>query len=151
MKNKKGIQELISMTGFLSIFVFYTMRHASIDVKIAISGITTIIFLAAFVCTICISKYRKAAGMAFVGVLLGIALIFGTYLEFKNINNGFYIIILLLLFISIAIVSYRTAVKSGDIEAIERVKKNVIKFFICIGLLILLIAGLFIYDSLTKV
>lgn len=141
-KNKEDLQKITSMLGFVGVLVFYITNHASFPMQMIMGGVLTTIGLLVSICTICIQKYRKAAGFMFIFFLIGAVITFGTYLDFINVNNGFnegfLDIIMLLLFISIFIFPYRAAVKSRDTEAIKKVKKDLIKFLICIGILLLI-------------
>ena len=151
MKDKKIVQKLTGMAGFLTIFMLYIMRHSSVYGKLVMSVIGSIVFLILFVCTICIPKYRKNMRFAFLGVLLGATWLFVNYSELKNINNDFLLIIIPILFTLIAIESYRTVAKTGNIEAIKVVRKNVMIFFILIGVILLIVAAIYIYNLINGI
>lgn len=151
MKDKKLVQKLTGMIGFLTIFMLYIMRHSSTYCKLGMSVIGSIILLILFVCTICIPKYRKNMGFAFLGMILGVAWLFMNYSELKNINNNFLIIIIPILFTLIAIESYRTVAKTGNVEAIKVVRKNVMIFFILMGVILLIVAAIYIYNLINGI
>jgi hypothetical protein len=151
MKDKKIAQKLTGMAGFLTILMLYIMRHSSNIGKLEIYEILTIITLFMFVGTICIPKYRKLAVMAFLFLLLGATLIFTSYSELKNIDNNFGVIIIPILITLGVIESYRIVAKTGNIEAIKVVRKNAIIFFILMGVILLIVATIYIYNLINGI
>jgi hypothetical protein len=144
-KNKKKMQSIVSIAGFLSILMLCTMNHASPHMRLITGGVLTIIALLAFICTMCIQKLRKVAGIMFICFLMPAVATLGTYLDLKNVDSKFLLIIAAILSISLAIVSYRIADKSGNTELIIQVKKGIMIFTISgvVLLLMLIIVKVF--------
>ena len=140
-KNKKKIEGIGSITGFISIWMFYTMKHASPHAKVTTGVVLTIIILLIFIGSICTKDkgLRNFSGAMFVILLMGIVATLGNYLDLKGVDDNFLVIIIAILFIAAPIMSYRAAVKSGDVKLMRKSKRAIIGIPICIVLIILVI------------
>ncbi|WPC41631.1 hypothetical protein [Clostridium sp. JS66] len=139
LKNKKKIEGIGSITGFISIWMFYTMRHASPHAKVTTGVVLTIIILLIFICSICTKGSRNFSGAMFVLLLMGIVGTLSNYLDLKNVDHKFLLIIIAILFIAAPVMSYRAAVRSGDVELMRKSKRAIIGVPICIVLMIIII------------
>jgi hypothetical protein len=135
-KNKKNIG---SIAGFMSILMFYIMRHSSPYAKLIMIGVFVTIILLVFIHGICTKKLGNSAGPMFILLLMGVVAMLGNYLDLKNIDDNFLLIIAAILFLALPIMTYRAAVKSGDVESMRKSKKSIIGITICIVLMIIII------------
>ncbi|WPC41627.1 hypothetical protein [Clostridium sp. JS66] len=132
-KNKKNIG---SIAGFMSILMFYIMSHSSPYAKLIMIGVFVTIILLVFIQGICTKKLGNSAGPMFILLLMGVVAMLGNYLDLKNIDDNFLLIIAAILFLALPIMTYRTAVKSGDVESIRKSKQFFVKISLAIGLMI---------------
>jgi hypothetical protein len=135
-KNKKNIG---SIAGFMSILMFYIMRHSSPYAKLIMIGVFVTIILLVFIHGICTKKLGNSAGPMFILLLMGAVAMLGNYLDLKNIDSKFLVIIIAILFLALPIMAYRIAVKSGDVESIRKSKQFFVKIACSIGFMILMI------------
>lgn len=139
------MQNIASIAGFISVLMICTMNHASLNMKVITGGVLTIIGLLMFIGSICIPKFRGVSVIMFIVFLIGAVATLGTYLDLKNVDSKFLLIIVVILSILLAIVSYKIADKSGNTELIIQVKKGIMIFIISgvLLLLMLIIAKVF--------
>jgi hypothetical protein len=130
-----------SIAGFISIWMFYTMRHASPHAKVTTGVVLTIIILLIFIGSICTKAQglRNLSGAMFVLLLMCVVGTLGNYLDLKKVDHKFLLIITAILFIALPIMSYRAAVKSGDVESMRKSKRAIVGIPICIVLMIIII------------
>lgn len=144
-KNKKKAEDIGriigSIGGSLSVLMFFAMNHASSHTKVIMNGVFTIIILLIFIGSICTKAQglRNLSGAMFVVLLMGVVATLGNYLDLKNVDHKFLLIITAILFIAAPIMTYRAAVKSDDVELMRKSKRAIIGIPICIGLMIIII------------
>lgn len=141
LKNKKKIEGIGSIAGFISVLMFYTMRHVSPHTKVTTGVVLTIIILLIFIGSICtkVQELRNLSGVMFVLLLMCVVGTLINYLDLKNVADNFLVIITAILFIVLPIMSYRAAVKSGDVESMRKSKRAIVIITICIVLMIIII------------